>query len=72
MTVRVCSVNGTSGRPGTGRDEGSLPSSPTAGTAMPAPTVMTVRITMDTSGAGTTLVTFGNSTIRTRPPATSG
>lgn len=35
MTVRVWRSNGTSGRPGTGSDEGSLPLSPTVGTAMP-------------------------------------
>ena len=72
MTVRVWRLNGTSGRPGTGSEEGSLPLSPTVGTAMPAATVMTVRITMDTSGAGTALVSRGKNTMSARPAATSG
>ncbi len=72
MVVSVSIVNGTSGRPGTGREDGRAPLSPTVGTAIPAATVMTVRMMMETSGAGTTVVTFGKSTIRARPPMTSG
>ncbi|GAB2930669.1 hypothetical protein GCM10027075_33910 [Streptomyces heilongjiangensis] len=49
--------------------------SPTVGTAMAAPTVITVRITMETGGAGTTVVTFGKNTVsaraKTRPARTS-
>lgn len=65
--TRVSRVKGTSGRPGTGREEGSAPLSPTVGTAMPAATVIAVRIAMDTSGAGTTLLIFGKNTIRASP-----
>ncbi len=72
MVVSVSSVNGTSGRPGTGSEEGRSPLSPTLGTAMPAATVMTVRITIETRGAGTVLVIFGKSTMSARPPAISG
>jgi hypothetical protein len=72
MRVRVPIVNGTSGRPGAGSAEGRAPLSPTVGTAMPAPMVSAVRITIDTSGAGTALVTRGNHTISASPPATSG
>ncbi len=70
--VSVSTVNGTSGSPGTGSDDGSSPLSPTVGTAIPAATVITVRITMDTSGAGTTVVSFGKNTIIARPAAISG
>ncbi len=70
--VSVSRVNGTSGSPGTGSEDGRSPLSPTVGTAMPAPTVTTVRITMDTSGAGTTVVTFGKRTISASPAASSG
>ncbi len=72
MTVRVSRVKGTSGRPGTGSDDGRSPLSPTVGTAIPAPTVMAVSATMDTSGAGITVVSFGKSTMTTRPPTNSG
>ncbi|CAM5410838.1 hypothetical protein STENM327S_08804 [Streptomyces tendae] len=70
--VSVSRVKGTSGSPGTGSACGSSPLSPTVGTAMPAATVTTVRTTMDTSGAGTTLVILGKSTISTSPATTSG
>ncbi len=70
--VRVSSVNGTSGRPGVGSEDGRAPWSPTVGTAIPAVTVTTVRTTMETSGAGTTLVIFGKNTIRASPPTISG
>ena len=53
MMDRVSRVNGTSGKNRLGRLSGSLPSSPTVGTAMAAATVTTVRPTMATSGAGT-------------------
>ncbi len=72
IVVRVSRVKGTSGSPGTGRDEGSSPLSPTVGTAMPAATVMTVRMTMDTRGAGMTLVILGKSTMSASPPMISG
>ena len=65
-------VNGTSGRPGTGREDGSAPLSPTVGTAIPAATVITVRMTMETSGAGTTVVILGKNTISASPAAISG
>lgn len=42
IVVRASMVKGTSGRPGTGREEGSSPLSPTVDTAMPAATVMTI------------------------------
>lgn len=42
------------------------------GTAIPAATVITVRMTMETSGAGITLVTFGKNTISARPPMSKG
>src|SRR5690349_10905779 len=67
IVVSVSSVNGTSGRPGTGREDGSSPLSPTVGTAMAAPTVITVRMTMETSGAGITVVAFGKNTMSARP-----
>ncbi len=70
--VSVSRVNGTSGRPGTGSAEGSSPLSPTVGTAIPAATVITVRTTIDTRGAGTTVVTFGKNTISASPAAISG
>ena len=72
MSVSVSRVNGTSGRPGTGSEDGRSPLSPTVGTAMPAATVTTVSTTIATSGAGTAVVSFGKSTISARPPATSG
>jgi hypothetical protein len=72
MRARVWAVKGTSGRPGTGREEGGLPLSPTVGTAIPAATVMAVRMTMDTSGAGTALVSLGKSSISVSPAATRG
>ncbi|CAM5727738.1 hypothetical protein SBADM41S_10286 [Streptomyces badius] len=72
IVVSVSSVNGTSGRPGTGREAGSSPLSPTVGTAMAAPRVITVRMTMETSGAGITDVIFGKNTMRARPAAISG
>ncbi len=68
----MSSVNGTSGRPGTGSEDGSSPLSPTVGTAIPAATVITVRMTIDTSGAGMTVVIFGKNTISARPPMISG
>lgn len=70
--VRVSIVNGTSGSPGTGSEDGSAPLSPTVGTAIPAARVITVRMTIETSGAGITVVTFGKNTIRARPAAMSG
>lgn len=72
MVVSVSTVNGTSGRPGTGREEGSSPLSPTVGTAIPAATVITVRMAMETSGAGITLVTFGKNTMSASPPMING
>ena len=52
-------MNGTSGTPGTGSEDGSAPLSPTVGMVIPAAIVSAVRATMDTSGAGMTLVNFG-------------
>jgi hypothetical protein len=72
MVVSVSRVKGTSGRPGTGRDDGSSPLPPTVGTTMPAATVMTVRTTIETSGAGITVVSLGKNTMSARPPASSG
>src|SRR5690606_9823149 len=63
ISVSVSTVNGTSGRPGTGRKDGSTPRSPTVGTASPAPSVIAVSTAMDTSGAGTTRVIRGKNTI---------
>src|SRR5690349_3138471 len=72
MIRSVSRVNGTSGRPGTGSDEGSAPLSPTVGTEIPAVTVTMVRSTIDTSGAGTDGRSLGSSTRSATPAATSG
>jgi hypothetical protein len=68
MIFRVSKVNGTSGRPGVGRDEGSTPLSPTVGTAIPAPMVRMVSAAIEISGAGITVVSLGNSAIKASPP----
>ncbi len=72
ISVRVSRVKGTSGRPGVGSEVGRAPRSPTVGTASPAPTVIRVSTTMETSGAGTTVVTFGKTTMSAIPPTISG
>lgn len=72
IRVRVAAVNGTSGRPGSGSPAGSLPLSPTVGTARWAPAVTAVSATIDTSGAGTTVVNRGSSAVSARPPTSSG
>jgi hypothetical protein len=72
MVTRVSAVNGTSGRPGTGRKLGNAPLSPTVGTAMPAARVIAVRMMIETRGAGTARVILGKATIRASPVMTSG
>ena len=53
MMDNVCRVSGTLGKNRVGRLSGSLPSSPTVGTAIAAATVTMVSPAMATSGAGT-------------------
>ena len=72
MTCRVSSVNGTLGMNSVGRESGSSPLSPTVGTATAAKTVISVRTTIATSGAGTALVSFGRPKTITSPNAVSG
>ena len=70
MIFRVSNENGTEGSPRMGSASGSLPSSPTVGTPIPATTQATVSRTIATSGAGTALVTRGSRYITARPAAT--
>jgi hypothetical protein len=72
MTRRVAQVSGTSGNPRVGRLSGRAPWSPTVGSPRPSPTTTAVISTIETSGAGTTLVSLGRSTITAIPAATIG
>ena len=72
MTCSVSSVNGTFGMNSDGSESGRSPLSPTVGTATAARTVMRVRTTIATSGAGTALVSLGRPKTITRPSAVSG
>ncbi len=72
MMRSVSNVSGTSGMNRVGRLSGSAPSSPTVGTASAVTTTATVITTMATSGAGTTFVIRGITTMIAMPTATSG
>lgn len=60
MIMRVSSVNGTAGSAKSGNVEGNSPMSPTVGNGLPVNTAKSVSTMMATSGAGTSLVTYGN------------
>ena len=68
----VSNVRGTSGKNRVGRLRGSSPSSPTRGTEIPITITAAVSSTIATSGAGTTFVRRGSSTITMSPTATRG
>ena len=72
MIVKVSQVSGMFGRKSSGRLRGSSPSSPTVGTSSANTTTTAVTRMIETSGAGTTFVRRGISTMMIRPPATSG
>ena len=72
MIVNVSQVSGMLGMNSCGRLWGSAPWSPTVGTAMESVTVATVMRTIATSGAGTTFVNRGMTTMMMMPAATSG
>ena len=64
-------VHGTSGMTKPGSDVGSSPWSATSGTSQPHTTTRALTTRMVTSGAGTTVVSRGHSTMIARPSATS-
>src|SRR5690606_4068909 len=70
-SVNVSHVSGTSGTNSSGSERGSSPSSPTVGTWSAKTTTTAVTSTIDTSGAGTALVTLGHRTMTSSPPPTS-
>ena len=72
MICSVSSVSGTSGMNSSGSDSGSSPWSETFGIDHPAASTAAVSSTIATSGAGTTAVTRGSSTMIAMPTATRG
>ena len=72
MIANVSQFSGTFGMNSSGKLQGSSPWSPTVGTAMARVTVARVMRMIATSGAGTTLVSRGMTTMMMMPTATSG
>ena len=72
MIWSVSHVSGTFGSNSSGRLRGNSPWSPTVGMLMASTTTAAVVRTMDTSGAGITVVSFGMTYINSSPAATNG